>query len=199
MELDELKQLWKGNESTKYINKSIMEMIQHKSYGPIAALKREFRKQMVVMTILPLLLLLTSSDDITKALGSILFWAYTIFCVSIILFAYRNYRIVDKLSVMDGVVKTTVEQHVQLLQQRIQRLFIGLRIALISLIVLTEVVPYIQHYSMLDKWHSVSPLIRYASYTALLAFQYFIGRKILYRKFGSHLAYLQNLLQDLRG
>jgi len=62
--------------------------------------------------------------------------------------------------------------------------------------VLTEIVPYIQHYRMLDKWHSLSPLIRIGSYAALLAVQYFLGRKLLYRKFGSHLKYLQDVLYE---
>jgi hypothetical protein len=148
------------------------------------------------MGLLPFLLLFTNTDDISKPLTSILFWAYVIFCIGIILFAFRNYRIVDEMSSMDGMVKTTLEHHISLLQKRIQQLYIGLRIAMLSLIVLTEIVPYIQHYRMLDKWHSLSPLIRFGSYAALLTVQYFLSRKLLYRKFGSHLNYLQNILHE---
>jgi len=50
-----------------------MNMIQHKTYGPIAALKKEFRKQIIVMCLLPMLLIFTNLDDIYKPLTSILF------------------------------------------------------------------------------------------------------------------------------
>src|SRR5438477_4761819 len=127
MKLDELKHLWQKTEQQKPLNKSIMEMIQNRSYGPVAALKREFRKQMVIMGVLPFILLFTNADDISKPLTSILFWAYVVLCISVILFAFRNYRIADEMSSMGGMVKTTLEHHISLLQKRIQQLYIGLR------------------------------------------------------------------------
>jgi hypothetical protein len=45
MELDDLKHQWKQADKTqKPINQNIMELIQHRSRGPVAALKRSFRK-----------------------------------------------------------------------------------------------------------------------------------------------------------
>ena len=197
MELDDLKQTWKQSETNKNINTNIMNLIQHKTYGPIAALKKEFRKQIIVMSLLPLLLIFTNLDDISKPLTSILFWAYVLFCAGIIVFAYFNYRVVSKMSAMDGMVKSNLEKQVNVLQTRIQWKITGLRIAMLFFIVLTEIVPYVQHYRMLDKWHSLSPVIRFGAYAALLLFQYFIGRKIIYRKFGSHLAYLKELVHEM--
>jgi hypothetical protein len=195
MELDDLKQTWKQSETNKNIN--IMNMIQHKTYGPIAALKKEFRKQIVVMGVLPLLLICTSLDDISKPLTSILFWAYILFCAGAATFAYFNYRIAGKMSVMDERVKSNLEKQVNVLQTRIQWKITGLRIALLFFIVLTETVPYIQHYRMLDKWHSLSPVIRFGAYAALLLIQYFAGKNIIYRKFSSHLFYLKELIRDM--
>ena len=41
MELDDLKQAWKQNKSIiKPKNTDIMNLIQHKTYGPVAALKK---------------------------------------------------------------------------------------------------------------------------------------------------------------
>ena len=197
MELDDLKQTWKQSETNKNINTDIMNMIQHKTYGPIAALKKEFRKQIIVMCLLPMLLIFTNLDDISKPLTSILFWAYVMLCAGIVVFAYFNYRIANRMSVMDESIKPNLEKQVNTLETRIQWKIIGLRIALIFLIVLTEIVPYIQHYRMLDKWHSLSPFIRFSSYAALLLFQYFVGRKVIYRKFGSHLAYLKDLIREM--
>jgi hypothetical protein len=197
MELDDLKQTWKQSETNKTINTNIMNLIQHKTYGPVAALKREFRKQIILMSLLPLLLIFTNIDNISKPLTSILFWAYVLLCAGIIVFAYFNYRIADKMGVMDGAVKGNLEKQVSILQTRMQWKVTGLRIALLFLIMLSEIVPYVQHYEMLDKWHSLSPAIRFSAYAALLLFQYFIGKKVIYRKFGSHLTYLKELIKEM--
>jgi hypothetical protein len=197
MELDDLKQTWKQSETNKKINTDIMNLIQNKTYGPVAALKKEFRKQIIVMCLLPLFLISTNLDDISKPLTSILFWAYVLFCAGVVVFAYFNYRIVSRMSVMNESIKPNLEKQVNTLEQRLHWKIIGLRIALLFLIILTEVTPYIQHYRMLDKWHSLSPVIRFGSYAALLLFQYFVGTKIIYRKFGSHLAYLKNMVHEM--
>src|SRR5437868_3525546 len=136
MELDDLKLSWKETEIKKNINTDIMKLIQHKSYGPVAALKREFRKQIIVMTILPIMLICTSADDITKPLTSVLFWAYVTFCIGVIVFAYFNYRIADKMSNMDGMVKSNLEQQVNTLETRLKWKIIGLRIALLFFVIL---------------------------------------------------------------
>lgn len=197
MELDDLKQTWKQPGTNKNINTNIMNLIQHKTYGPVAALKKEFRKQIIVMSILPAILLTTSLDDISKPFTSILFWAYILLCTGVIVLAYFNYRIVSQMSLMDGRVKSNLEKQVNVLQTRMQWKITGLRIAFLFLIMFTEIVPYVQHYSMLDKWHSLSPVIRFGAYAALLLIQYFVGRKIVYRKFGSHINYLKELIREM--
>jgi hypothetical protein len=198
MELDELKQSWKQTPVKKISNTDIMELIHHKSYGPITALKKAFRKQIAVMIVLPVFLLATNMGDINKALTSTLFWAYSAFCISVVIFASYNYRIVSKMESMDGIVKANLQQQVNILDTRLKAMFVGLRIGLLILILLTEVVPYFQHYRMLDKWHSVNPLIRFSSYAALLLFQYFIGGMIIRKKFGDHIAYLKTLIKEMQ-
>lgn len=197
MELDDLKQTWKQPNTNKNINTNIMNMIQNKTYGPVAALKKEFMKQIVVMAVLPLILICSSADDISKPLTSILFWAYIVFCAGAATFAYFNYRIASRMSVMNESVKPNLEKQVNVLQKRMQWKITGLRVALLFFIVLTETVPYIQHYQMLDKWHSLSPFIRFGAYAALLLIQYFAGRNIINRKFGSHLNYLKELIRQM--
>src|SRR5689334_4995088 len=131
MELDDLKQTWKQPETNKNLNPDIMNLIQHKTYGPVAALKKEFRKQIIVMSLLPLFLIFTNADDISKPLTSILFWAYVLLCAGIVLFAYFNYRIANKMSVMDEGVKSNLAKQVNILQTRLHWKIIGLRIALL--------------------------------------------------------------------
>ena len=63
MELNDFKEAWKKTEHKKNLNIDIMKMLQHKSYGPVADLKKEFRKQIIVMALLPLFLIFTVAGD----------------------------------------------------------------------------------------------------------------------------------------
>lgn len=199
MELDDLKQPWKeADKNQKKQNRNIMELIQQKSYGPVAALKRSYRKQIIVMLMLPFILLLTNATDISKPLTSVMYWSYVAFCIGVIIFASFNYRIADKMQNMDGMVKQNLEQQISLLETRMNWTIIGLRIVLLFFVILTEVLPYFQHYRMLDKWHSLSPFIRYGLYAFLFIIQYIFSPKVLNRKFGRHLTYLKELVKEMQ-
>ena len=55
MELDDLKQQWKQADKLQIPkNKNIMDIIQHKSHGPFAELKKSFKRQMIAMTVVPI-------------------------------------------------------------------------------------------------------------------------------------------------
>jgi hypothetical protein len=198
MELDDLKQTWKQTPVKKATNTDIMELIQHKSYGPVSALKREFTKQIMVMAILPVLLFLTNLDDTSKVLNSVMFWSYVAFCLGVVVFAYCNYRIVEKMEGMDRMVRLNLEQQINTLQTRLRWKIVGLRIVLLYFIALTEIVPFFQHYRILDKWHSLTPAIRFGAYAALLLLQYFFSRRIIQRKFGRHIDYLRGLVKEMQ-
>jgi len=198
MELDDLKQAWKQQKPiTTSKNTDIMDLIQHKTYGPVSALKKAFNKQMRFMAILPLLILVTNLDDVQKVLTNILFWSYIAFCAGIVVYSWFNYRLVKQMEGMDKMVKPHLRQQIDMLETRISRQIIGIRIVAVYFIVLLEVLPYIQHIRMLDKWHSLSPFIRFTVYAMFLALQYFTSRSVLNRKFGRHLTYLKSLVMEM--
>ena len=198
MELDELKQTWQQSQSTKPLNTNIMELIQHKSYGPLAALKKFFRKQIALMMIVPAYVIMINTEDVMHALSSVILWYYVLFCLGVIIFSYYNYRLVGKMEGMDNLVKSNLEKQVHLLEIRMKWKKTGLTIALLGFILLLEIVPYFQHYRMLDKWHAISPMIRYTSYAAFLVFQYFVSTWANKRKYGRHLEYLKELTNELQ-
>ena len=198
MELEDLKQTWKQSEIKPAKNIDIMELIQNKNYGPLAAMKRTFLKEIRMMTIIPLVLLLTNLDNVGGVLRSVMFWSYVTFCIGVVVFAFRNYRILGRMDGMDGMVKSNLEQQIHLLEKRLKWNLVGIRIAMLYFIVLTEVMPYFQHYRSLELWHSVHPAIRFSTYAVLLVLQYFISRKMLQRKFGGHLAYLKELMKEMQ-
>jgi hypothetical protein len=197
MELDHFKKIWMHADPQK-TNTNIMELIQHKTYGPLAALKRAFKKQIRLMLIIPFILLATNINNLVGVATSIMFWSYVIFCVGIVAFASYNYRLVSKMSGMDSPVRENLELQVSLLEKRLKHLVIALRITLLYFILLAELLPYVQHYRMLNKWHSLNPLIRYSVYAALFILQYFFSSKISYRKFGVHVSYLKEMIKEMR-
>jgi hypothetical protein len=85
-----------------------------------------------------------------------------------------------------------------LLETRLRQNLIGIRVALLFFIVLTEVLPYFQHFRMLNTWHSLSPFIRFGAYAALFLFQYFVSRTVSQRKFGQHIAHLKELVKQMQ-
>src|SRR5438445_7083550 len=109
MELDDLKQHWKEN-NLKPQNTNIMELIQNKSYGPVAALKREFKKQMRLMAVIPLLLIATNANDISTVFSSLLFWAYVVFCIGMVSFGWASYNIAAKMENNETDVRSNLEQ-----------------------------------------------------------------------------------------
>ena len=198
MELDDLKQTWKQTDSKhQSLNKNIMEMIQHKSYGPVAALKRSYKKQIIMMALMPFVLLFTNMDDPGAALTSIMYWSYVALCMGVIVFSFNGYQIADRMQNMDGMVKQNLEQQISLLETTLKWKMIGIRIALLIFILLTEIVPHFQHYRMLDKWHSLSPFIRFGAYGLLFFLQYMLNPIVAERKFGRHLAHLRGMMKEM--
>src|SRR3954452_13461070 len=109
MELDDLKDAWKlADKNQSLTNNNIMELIRHKSYGPISALKRRFRKQMILIPIM-LVLLINVFSQRHDIFTSIIFWFYTVFCFSLSLYFYFNYRLVKKMECMDCMIKSNLE------------------------------------------------------------------------------------------
>lgn len=198
MEPEDLKKMWKETPIQNKSNINIMELIQNKNYSPLSSLNRTYRKQIIAMSLIPFLLILTNINDTDKVFSSILFWAYVAFCMCIIAFASYNYRIVKNMQTMDTVVKSNLEQQIALLEKRANIEILGLRAVMLFFMLLLETVPYVQHYRMLDKWHSLSPLIRFGAYAGLLLFQYFMNRNLKERKIGRHLAYLKELVEQMK-
>ena len=198
MELDDLKNTWKQEDTKQTKTPNIMEMIHQKSRGPVASLKTAFRKQMIAVTVLMSTIIISNARNVDSVSSNILFWSYIAFCLSLVFAMYFNYRLVAKMEKMDGQVKSNLEEHVSLLEQRMKWQNIGARIVILFFIVLLEVIPHYQHLRMLDKWHALSPAIRFSSYAAFMIFQYFLSNAVKRKRFGRHIDYLKQLLNELR-
>ncbi|HEY0433830.1 MAG TPA: hypothetical protein VGC95_08160 [Chitinophagaceae bacterium] len=198
MELDDLKNIWKESpvKTTKPTN--IMDLIQHARYGPLAALKKTYRKQIVAMSALPVFLIVANMEDIHKVLTSILFWSYIAFCIGVVVFASYNYRVVRRMQTLDTEVNANLSTQIGWLERRMNLEIWGLRGALLFFIALVEIVPHFQHYRMLDKWHFLPLTARLGAYVALMLLQYFVNARLKERRVGRHLEYLKSLLGQMQ-
>jgi hypothetical protein len=199
MELDELKKMWSETPIKDKSNTKIMELIQDKNNGPLAALKRTYRKRIRLMAIIPFLLLATNLENVDHVLTSVLFWSYVAFCIGIILFSWYNYRVVEKMQTMDGMVKTNLEQQISWLEKRGNMEIMGIRMVMLYFIVLLEVLPYFQHFRMLEKWHSLPLPVRIGAYAGVLLLQFLFVKRIRERKVGRHLTYLKGVVAQMQG
>jgi hypothetical protein len=198
MELDELKQAWKQTEIINQTqNQNIMEMMQQSSTGPVAALKKAFRKQYRLIIIMALFVLTNLTHGFTST-NYIMFFSYAVFCAGLAYFFYRNYQMVHSIESMHGMVKNTISQQITSLESRLKMHMISVRIALLVFIALTEVLPYFQHGRVLDKWHAAPLFLRILVYVSLIVFQYFVSRSFSKRKFGQHLEHLKELIVQLQ-
>ena len=198
MELDDLKQSWKDQKTDTAKNTNIMELILHKSTGPVAALKRGFKRQILLMLLMPGLIFIANSMNAEGLLRSILFWSYVGFCILAVVFFYFDYRIITRMESMEGDVKANLQKQILLLEKRLRWKIIGLPIITLFFILLLEVLPSIQYYRMLTTWHNLSPFSRFGAYGLLLLFQYVVSRRINERKFGAHLRHLKELVREMR-
>jgi hypothetical protein len=197
MEIDDLKKIWNESQPDKKATVKIMEIIQRKDGGPLESLKRSYRKQIFVMSIMPVLLILSNLSNVDKVFTSVLFWSYVLFCIGVIIFARVNYNIVSEMQRGDIMVKDNLNQQIMLLEKRSNLEILGLRSALIFFIVLIEVLPFFQHYRMLDKWNSLEPVYRIGAYLFILALQHVMIRKVKHRKVGRHLEDLKILANQM--
>lgn len=199
MELDDLKDHWKQADKIEILQQSnTMEIIQHKNTGPLAALKRGFKIRIIAMTAVTIFILATNLQHLDKTLSSVLFWFYILFCISVIIFARLNYGRVKKMQQMDAGVKSNLEQQIFILEKGVRQNLMGIRMALVLFIILIEVLPYFQHFRMLNTWHSLSPYTRYGAYTALFLFQFFVTRILTRRKFVKHIDHLKEFVKEMQ-
>jgi hypothetical protein len=198
MELDDLKTTWKQGDIKKQETQNIMELIQQKSRGPLASLKHAFRKQMILVTVLMIAVSIPNAGKLETVPGYVLYFTWVAFCMGIILAFYFNYRKTDKMENMDRPVKNNLEAYIVQLELRLKWQYIGKRLVVLLFILLLEILPLFYHARMLDKWHSVPPVIRFSSYVLYLVLLYFMSHRRQRRKFGKHVDHLKDLLNAMK-
>lgn len=153
---------------------------------------------MIAIAVLMMAVTVCNARNIETVPGYVLYFTYVAFCMAVILAFYINYRKTGKMESMDKAIKNNLEDYVVQLEQRLKWQYFGSRLVVLLFIVLVEVLPLFYHARMLDKWHSVLPVIRFSSYALYFLLVYFVSRRVKQRKFGQHVDYLKELLNTMK-
>ena len=195
MELEQLKNSWKEvTEKIPASRYSIRNILHKPGKSPLAALKRNFRKQIILLSFLAIMIMYQFRER--DFLNSIFFWCYIGFTISLSIFFYINYHIAGKLEKMDRPLSSHLSIQVKILEKRMKWHRVFTRIAVIVFFILAEILPYYTNERMLNKWHALNPLLRITIYLAFIIFQYYAGKFLARKRYGRHLDRLKNLLTE---
>jgi hypothetical protein len=197
MELDDLKESWKQtNENIKPINKNIMETIQNKNYGPLATLKKRFRKPMIF---LPFILAygIFNAQKLKAPLGNLMLCLLITLAITALAYFFYSYNIIKNLENVNTNVKDNFERQLKKLEQSFKwRLTVVRSIFVVFIVALELQMAFSKN--LLTEWVTVSVGIRLLVYAAVLAFIYFLTQTILRRKYHKHITYLKQLVDQMQ-
>jgi hypothetical protein len=195
MDIDELKQRWQQADTNESVpGNSLRSFLRRPDRGPVAALKRNFRRQIIVLLIVFALFLHELRER--QIFHNVFFYWYLVCGLCLCIFFYVNLRLVKRLEKTDEALTAHIKIQVATLEKRMRWYRTFTRVAIVSLIILLEILPFYSGERMLQKWHAVEPVIRIAVYAGLLLFQYYVGRLIARRRYGKHLERLKKILND---
>lgn len=195
MELDQLKENWnrESAEDMELVNKNIMELIQHKSYSPVAILKRKFSIQLLIFPMLVGIVFYKFTKN-PELITDFTFWFFILFCFAFACFFWFNYSIVNRLQNSHDNVKAAIVNDITILEKGFKKYFIVSRIIFVLFIIILEVLIYNHKLPDFENWYSYALPVRILGYILVLIFQYFLAKFSFQKQYGQHISFLKNLL-----
>ncbi len=196
MELDDLKDKWRNSDPThtSTSKQKIMELIQQKSHGPVAALKKAFRKQLLII---PALAMLVGDALINPSRRTDPFFSL---CFGIILlcgiFFAVGYFSLDKMSKADAPVVDQLKRQLRSLQEMMLFYRIISFAGVLMLVIFLEVYKDLWTGTAVADWFEVGLWLRIPAYGGLLFWAYTAFNTFFQKEYGKHLDELKKSLSD---
>jgi len=197
MELDDLKKPWKDSTDTIPLNNNILELIHHKSRGPLTILKKRFRRGLLLVPV-AVAFLITNLSRHHAIFSDVLFWYFIAFCLMMCGYFFFSYRLIHHLQGMGGKVKANLEKQVAALEKVYKMRLIVVRILPVVFVILLEALLYYQQEPSLIKWYAQPLSTRLLSYAGALVTFFFISKYVLTYKYGKHINYLKELVRQMQ-
>jgi hypothetical protein len=198
MELENLKQTWQESSNiSKPLNTNTMELIQNKSYGPLASIISKFKTQLLA---LPLLIGLFIYQLITKPqlFHSPAIWIlYSIGIMLSIYFIY-NYSLVSNLQKPSDAVKLNMEVQIKKLESSFKWFRIVASVYYLLIPIALELALYFNIEKDFQQWGQVNIFIRIVTYAAGFVFMILLSKRWFKREYGEHLQSLKRLIEQMQ-
>jgi hypothetical protein len=172
-----------------------MEMIHHESLGPVAILKKKFRKQLIFLPILICITALLFLTDLNNA-EKVWFLISIVACLAQLFDVYVNYKLTSGLERMDRPVKTNLERYISRIEKSLKwqhKAGMGL---LVLMYLFIEVAMRFHNGELLDDWRAIDPFIRLGAYALSFVALHFSSRFVRRRDFDQHIGRLKKLLTE---
>jgi hypothetical protein len=197
MELDELKQNWQTiTEIPTSINTTIMEQLQHNTYGPVATLKLKYLRQLFGLAIfIPLFGYEIITDPRIHHIAGLLMLLCLFLLIA--LHGFYNYRLLKSLQLPGLTIAATIDRQIRKLERSDQCFNIANRALLLVGPVVLEIVMYHHLSAPYESWYRVAILWRILTYVAGGILLYYFDRYYYRYRIGRHLENLKKLNQQL--
>jgi len=196
MELDDLKQVWKEQPSGPDAGKeALQELMLGKSKGPIARIRRNLNRELVVVLVMYVLaILFYIFVDRSR------YWNVAIMLAVILvlffIYYYKKSRLLKAMDQVSGQVKATLERQIQLLERYLRFYFLAGTIGtplvfLVTLFLLKSRMPLGIVLSDFFNW----PMA--AGMGILVLLSYLLNKWYVNKLYGRHLERLRELVGQL--
>ena len=197
MELDDLKQSWKqSTDNLKPLNKNIMYTITNKQYGPLAELKRKFRKPMILVPFIALFGIF-NAQRMKAPMGETISWLLIALSITAFGYFFYSYNIIKNLENITTNVKENFEKQVIKLETSFKVRLIVIRSIFVAFIIALELQMQFSEV-VLTKWATVSIGIRLLVYAAFLALIFIMTHLIVKYKYKKQIGYLKQLVEQMQ-
>ncbi|MFT4152603.1 hypothetical protein [Parafilimonas sp.] len=200
MELDELKQAWQQQSPSDIDahNKKITDMIQHKSYGPLASLKSKYERYFLLIVFCCGYIIYDFASHPERWHNNIILnpWFICPLLMLDIINRVCGYFLINKLQYIELPVRTELKNKVAAVERSltIQKWLGVFGLALIC--IGFEIVTHQNKNS--NAWADVPVYLRAAVYLAYIASGYFFQRYSYQKQFGRHINYLKEILEKMQ-
>lgn len=190
MELDELKSAWeRQKEKAKPFNFELMPPLQHLSLGPVAALRRNFRKKYLVLIMISTSL---SIQNVFQFSNDVLMWTFIICCYTIAAYYRHRLLLLNELQTLHRPVREHFESLVRVLENGIRWHAIALQGMTLLFVVLLE----IHHEPLFTDWYQEPIVLRVICYGVFFTAIYLTKQFGIERNFSRHVNHIKQVLSQ---
>jgi hypothetical protein len=197
MELDNLKNTWKDSSTNASTPKNtIMELTQKKSYGPISTLQESFRRQVIIIPVL-FVILIVQSVARPELRTDPFFGLFIGMIILMTIFFASAFLILNNMNNPESPVAHQLKHQLNSLN----RMLLCYRVVAFTAVIMLAI--FLEYFSnegtalLIQEWYDVELWLRIFAYIALGVISLFIGKLRFEQEYGRHLAEVRRRVTEM--